>query len=171
VDSEKLNNWLQLIGMAGVIGSLLFVGLQLKQTQNIAVSDTYQTRAYGSVESNMAKINSPILLSAEAKLWVGKLNDLEPEEIVALSHAFYGEMDIYENNHYQFNSGFLDEEHWQKNLAQLRCIFSQPIYQEFWVPKDYRKSFAVLIDGIVQDAKKAPSDCWKYDQGSIWDWE
>ena len=36
MDSEKLNAWLQLLGMLGIIASLMFVGLQIKQTDVIA---------------------------------------------------------------------------------------------------------------------------------------
>lgn len=41
VKMDKLGDWLQIIGLFGVIGSLIFVGLQLKQTQAIALSETY----------------------------------------------------------------------------------------------------------------------------------
>lgn len=168
---EKLNDWLQLLGLAGVIGSLIFVGLQLRQTQEIAMSDAYQTRAYGSVERNMAITMSPKLLSASAKLWTGKQDALEPEEIVALVYDFSARMDQFENNQYQFNSGFLSEEHWLKNIEEIRCLFSQPIYREFWEPDTYRMSYAELVNGIIRDATDNPSDCWEYEQGSIWDWD
>ena len=169
--TEKLNDWLQLVGMAGVIASLIFVGLQLRQTQEIAMSDAYQTRAYGSVEKNMAFAMSPQLLSASVKLWVGNQDALEPEEIVALVYDFYARLDQWENNQYQFTSGFLSEEHWQKNTEQIRCLFSLPIYREFWEPHEYRKSFADLVNRIIRDATDNPSDCWDYEQGSIWDWD
>lgn len=171
MNTGKLNDWLQVVGMAGVIGSLIFVGLQLRQTQEIAMSDAYQTRAYGSVEKNMAVTMSPKLLSATVKLWDGKEDKLEPEEIVALAFDFYARMDTFENNQYQFNSGFLSEEHWQKNIEELQCLFSQPIYRQFWEPNGYRKSYAELVNGIVRDATDNPSDCWEYEQGSIWDWD
>jgi len=171
VNSEKLNNWLQLVGMAGVIGSLIFVGMQLRQTQEIAMSDAYQTRAYGSVGMNAASNSSPTLLSAEAKLWVGKQDELKPEEIVALVHDFYGRMETFENNHYQYTAGFLGEEHWQKNLLQLHCLFSHSIYQELWDANEFRSSFAALVDRILQDVRNNPSDCWEYEHGSIWDWD
>lgn len=171
MNTQKLNDWLQLVGMAGVIASLIFVGLQLRQTQRIAMSDAYQTRAYGSVEMNMATTMSPKLLSAQVKLWSGKQDRLQPEEIVALAHEFYANMDTLENNEYQFRSGFLSEDHWLKNVDQLRCRFSQPIYREFWEPYEYRKSFAELVNGIIRDAELNPSDCWEYDEGSIWDWD
>jgi hypothetical protein len=41
LDAAKISDWLQVIGMFGVIASLVFVGLQMKQTQEIALSNTY----------------------------------------------------------------------------------------------------------------------------------
>lgn len=38
MDSAKLNDWLQVIGMFAVVGSLVFVGLQMRQTQEIALA-------------------------------------------------------------------------------------------------------------------------------------
>jgi hypothetical protein len=43
--SERFNVWLQLAGMLGIIFSLLFVGLQLKQSQDIAIASQYAERA------------------------------------------------------------------------------------------------------------------------------
>ena len=42
MNSERVNDWLQLVGMAAVVASLLFVGLQLKQSQEIAIAAQYQ---------------------------------------------------------------------------------------------------------------------------------
>jgi hypothetical protein len=39
-NSEKLNNWLQVAGMFGVLGGLIFVGLQLAQDRQIAATGT-----------------------------------------------------------------------------------------------------------------------------------
>jgi hypothetical protein len=40
-DMSKINDWLQVVGMFGVIASLIFVGLQMKQAHEIALSNTY----------------------------------------------------------------------------------------------------------------------------------
>ena len=57
MNSEKINDWLQVAGLAGVIGSLIFVGLQLKQAQAIALSDVYQNRTATNIEANAGAIN------------------------------------------------------------------------------------------------------------------
>ena len=37
--SEKLHDWLQLVGMTAIVVSLVFVGLQLRQSEEDALSD------------------------------------------------------------------------------------------------------------------------------------
>ena len=72
VDTAKISDWLQIIGMFGVIASLTFVGLQMKQAQQIALSSTYQARSAATVDSLMAAVSSPEFLSASAKIYANK---------------------------------------------------------------------------------------------------
>ena len=48
---ERLKGWLEVIGMAAIIASLAFVGLQMRQDQSIAIADTY-----GSVASTALQL-------------------------------------------------------------------------------------------------------------------
>ena len=40
----SFDTWIQLLGMVGVLGGLVFVGLEMQQTQNIALAEQQQTR-------------------------------------------------------------------------------------------------------------------------------
>jgi hypothetical protein len=35
MNSEKINDWLQVVGMVGIMASLIFVGVQVRQTQRV----------------------------------------------------------------------------------------------------------------------------------------
>ncbi len=50
MDSAKLNEWMQVIGIFALVASLVFVGLQIKQTHEIALSESYQSRAATVIE-------------------------------------------------------------------------------------------------------------------------
>ena len=50
MDSAKLNDWMQVIGIFALVASLVFVGLQMKQTHEIALSNAYQSRAATVIE-------------------------------------------------------------------------------------------------------------------------
>jgi hypothetical protein len=97
--------------MFGVIASLIFVGLQLNQTQQIALSSTYQARSAATVESLMAAISSAEFLSASAKIYAGKSDEPTMQEAVAWEYYLGAEMTLFENNHQQYKMGFLSEEH------------------------------------------------------------
>ena len=64
----KINDWLQVVGMFGLIASLVFVGMQIKQDHEIALSGIYQARSDATVNSSLAAINSPAFLDAGAKI-------------------------------------------------------------------------------------------------------
>ena len=56
MDSAKLGDWIQIIGIFAVVASLVFVGLQLKQSQEIAVAAQYHNRAALAIEINSSKL-------------------------------------------------------------------------------------------------------------------
>jgi len=38
VDATKLNDWMQIVGIFAVVGSLIFVGMEMRQAQEISMS-------------------------------------------------------------------------------------------------------------------------------------
>lgn len=75
MDSEKLNDWLQIIGLFGVMASLVFVGVQIRQTQVIAEGES----AMISIESVAATRQ---LLVDNIDVWTGGCagEELSPSE-------------------------------------------------------------------------------------------
>ena len=61
MDSSKLNEWVQVIGIFAVVASLVFVGIQVQQTEDIAISEAQlatgeRTREYLAVLIDNAEI-------------------------------------------------------------------------------------------------------------------
>ncbi len=50
MDSAKLNDWMQVVGIFAVVASLIFVGLQMIQDREIALAGQYQERSAMAVE-------------------------------------------------------------------------------------------------------------------------
>jgi hypothetical protein len=160
MDQKKLSDWLQIVGMFGVIASLLFVGLQMKQSHEIALSATYQARAQLAVDQNLASSGNPQFTSATAKLYSGEIDAITPEELVALEYNFAATVIGWENQHYQFASGFLPEEHWQKSFEDMHCMFSSSIYRGLLEGWGFRPSFQKILDEAKKGAAENPNDCW-----------
>ena len=75
-----------MIGNFGVIAPLMFVGLQLKQSQEIAVSAAYQARADASNDITVTAFNTPEFTSIMAKIYARVFEDITPEELVAYEY-------------------------------------------------------------------------------------
>ncbi len=56
------NNLAEFVGIAAIVGSLIFVGLQMQQEQKIAIADTY-----GSINESTAHIAE--LIGDSTKIW------------------------------------------------------------------------------------------------------
>jgi len=71
----RLKDSLEVLGMAAIIGSLIFVGLQIRQEQRIAVADTY-----GTVSDSALQLAE--LINGKADLWRRGLDgdELSPAE-------------------------------------------------------------------------------------------
>lgn len=65
MSSAKLHDWLQIVGMAAIVVSLIFVGLQLRQSEEEALSDLSQSTVAVGVEiSALMAENSSVWLRA-----------------------------------------------------------------------------------------------------------
>ena len=81
MDTHKINDWLQIVGMFGVIASLIFVGLQMKQAQDIAYSEL-------DVSLLAIQAEATNLISANSDVWVrgNAGEELSPAETAVFSN-------------------------------------------------------------------------------------
>jgi hypothetical protein len=119
----KPANWkdiAELIGIGAIVASLIFVGLQMKQSQDIAIASQYHARAALSVQNFNAEMES-----GDLKFWGSRgqwdVDDdlsIEDRGRAALRAATY--LTIVDNNFYQYEAGFLEEDLWQNQLNGLK---------------------------------------------------
>ena len=82
MQSRPQRDWLQIIGQFGVVASLLFVGLQMRQEQEIALSAAYQARTATLVDFLTAMATDEVTRSAFSKTNI-HIADMTPDERVA----------------------------------------------------------------------------------------
>lgn len=161
MNSEKLSAWLQIIGMFGVIASLIFVGLQMKQNHEIALSATYQARAQMEIDTNNAASGSAEFTSATAKIYADQIDEITPSERVALEYHLAASVGLFENNHFQHESGYLPNDHWDKTVDDMHCMFSLPLYRDLIAGWTFRPTFQAVLDVVIDRARSEPSECWE----------
>ena len=155
MDSAKLNDWLQVVGLFGVIASLIFVGLQMKQDREVAVLAAYQSRTDLTVQTIVAWMDNEKYRAAERKSHVAGAGpgSLTPDELDLVMMRAVSQMFMTENVFFQYESGFLPEDHWQKTRAlfknSLRHWPLRLVYEGD--PDEWRPSFGELIKEILAE--------------------
>jgi hypothetical protein len=162
MDSAKMNDWMQLLGMVAIVASLIFVGLQMKQSQEIAIATQYAERSSEAREFFMARAEMPDQLKElglnhrdHLRAADGFSEDIELEELGRSFLVARAYLAMYENLHYQYQAGFLSDDAWLpvQNLIRMECT------GDFWGSQvlinhrdRYRPSFMQLCDGYRNEA-------------------
>ncbi len=159
------------LGIVTIVGSLVFVGLELRQSQQIAIAAQYQERTnagreyfYHSLESDyrletiaamLENMEWPDgLLTDEDRLWL----DEHPTTTWAEA-ALWANIDLYgfDNYFYQYESGFLSEESWNSLESRLRGLLQGNPFARYEIVvagDDYRKTFADHARTLIEEIGK-----------------
>jgi len=137
----------------GIVGSLIFVGLQMKLDREIALSEIWQARATALIEKTSSAASNEILLSAFAKVDSGRIADITPIEQEAVSQHVSGSIYAWENSYYQHVLGFLPEEHWARVRAGIRRRLQDPLQGPMVRRKANLPSFGAIVEEIDRELK------------------
>ena len=148
----SIDVWIQLLGMIGIIISLVFVALQMRQSQQIAVAGQQQARANMYVDRYLTFI--------EAGLDYYNVNvgssfaDLSTEQQSARRTNLWITWVIYENDYYQYEAGLMTEANWEANLENIRRGYSQCENRDIY--EFYSQFFE---DGFREIIEAFPDEC------------
>jgi hypothetical protein len=169
MSKQKLHDWIQIIGTFAVVASLAFVGLQLSQSQKIAIAAQYQARLEAASSHYAAILQSEPGLSAIGKDIAAEMladETLPPElqEWVAmqpveeLAFRMVGGilfLKSHDNVYFQYQEGFLSEEGWLALRMQLKDGLKDPrswatgVYKQN--PYVWRESFRDLVEELINE--------------------
>ena len=154
----------ELIGIISIVASLLFVSLQLKQAQEIAIANQYQERTNASLEIYSAFIQSDLALAERGHqilAWVSSgsaspairalTNTKSPDEIGFWFYTRRISLTSFDNSHYQYESGYMAEESWQAFRARLQTFLSDEATADIYRRQHtaFRESFQNLCDQLL----------------------
>ena len=113
---ERINNWLTLLGNAGIIISIIFLAYQIREANRVSSAVAYQTRAQMGAEITWMLADSDHIGPIMQKVYGGAgpnidaIDKLEPEERFRLRMLERAAVTLFENNLYQCEQGFLESE-------------------------------------------------------------
>jgi hypothetical protein len=120
MDSAKIRDWLEIVGIFGVIASLIFVGMEMRQSQQIAIATINSQRADTTVQLATAAASNPVFLSAAEKVESGGSDALTYTERQALRLMFGANQTRVSDTYWQHVNGFVPEHRWLGVRAEYK---------------------------------------------------
>lgn len=155
MNNVNLKTLIEFVGISAIVLSLVFVGLQLRQSQEIAIAAQYQARAEAAQSMWMSLQES----GTSVKVFQKPNADLTPADLHTIENVTRWGWTQYDNHFFQYQAGFLDEESWQGLKARVERIYSncdrRPIWQQ--MRQFLRPSFVQYVDDLndtCSDAKR-----------------
>jgi len=125
MDSAKLNDWMQVIGIFAVVASLIFVGLQMKQDQEIALAAQYQARTDSTLNLFGSWIESGYVLPP----FRNRVTESFTGQDIAQAEWQWVALD---NHYFQYQKGFLEENAWQGQLRSAQELHTACFARFVW---------------------------------------
>lgn len=143
----------ELIGIAAIVASLIFVGLELRQNRELAEAAAYQARTDSEIAFQSLYVDPQRVAEAVVKFDTGE--PTTAADTVYLLSTNWVRYVHYENIHYQLERGLLTEDFWVAILDGLRDVLKYPSERDWWRERrsSFRPSFAAEIDAIVADVE------------------
>lgn len=136
------------LGTMGVIGSLVFVGIELRQTQTIAIAGQIQERA--KMETDRILSYTQGNLDGEKLFNLNNLNidELSEEELVIANLGVSWRGIMLQNNFYQYSEGLFDERYWPQQERRIaswynNCALRPPLSVYIEEFQEYLSSIAI----------------------------
>ena len=147
----SLDTWIQLLGMLGLLGGLVFVGLEMQQSQRIALAAQVQARAEMQTDRLLSSIEGNLdgyILFSDANFNFDELSE-ERKQVAILLHQWKGVM--LENNLYQYRTGLFAEEYWTQTSGRIANWYNNC---------ELRPNLdAQYVDSFVEYLRTLPDDC------------
>ena len=113
---DKLNGWLTLAANLGVLAGIVFLAIELDQSNRQARSDAFQARINEIDHQGREFALSDSLPSIYAKLEESGVDSLTPEELLRVSQWESARMARMHGQLVQYKNGFLDEASYRQLL-------------------------------------------------------
>ena len=152
--SADISNFAQALAALATVGSLIFVGLQirhntraLKATSHHAVTDSFNAL-------NVLVYSDPRVARIQ-RLGLAGLGNFDEDEALQFSWLLLANMRIFERLYYQYKTGTMEEQLYEAELNTLKWLASQPGFQAWWSanPISFSAEFRMFIGGLISEAQ------------------
>ena len=145
-----IQDLIQLLGMLGIIGSLIFVGLELRQTQRIALAEMEQRRSEQTTNRALAFLEGEV--ETWAKVQGVPLSELSPKERMVREMHWSWAAQMQQNTLFQYQEGFISESQWDVIAERILVSWNNCQNREFY-------NFRFLETAFTDYLETLPDEC------------
>jgi hypothetical protein len=141
-----------LLSSVAVLVSLLFLGVQIRQSNRNQRSLMQQGRSARNVDL-LSRLTDPKL--SEVLLRVFRGETVTDQEYLVLYGYIASVFWSYEDCFLQFRSGTLDTKSWTSDVATLKRLLSNPAYRAVWraVRDAMGTEYKSFLDGVAAEVR------------------
>lgn len=144
---EAVGTIAEIIGAGGVIASLLYLAVQIRQSTKVARAETTKDLYLASRDAILQIASNDEL----AKIWTN-IRDFESEDIARL-YAFYQSFfRLYELQYHLSEQDLLDEDIAQSYTLIIRMFARTDFFSEYWnkARGEFNEKFATYVDRQIE---------------------
>jgi len=154
---EQFKDWLEGIGFAAIIASLVFVGIETRNStqQAILTTQTLEITAYQELMDNIANLNTVAVEDPEVAALLLKAftttDELSELERFRIDRNLFQRFRHGDMAYFQFERGIIDESRLRSTLKPLRL--TNPRVREFWGRNEmnFVASYRNYVNEIMQE--------------------
>ena len=136
----SLDTWIQLLGMVGLLGGLIFVGLEMQQTQTIALASQMQSRNDAIMDFLLVPLEGSYEVAELTQQREVQYSQLEGEGRVMFGQILAWRIVSLNNSYQQHTLGLLPESAFEQARSRSASMYEdcaiRPIYSR-WATPDF----------------------------------
>lgn len=170
----------ELTGIATIVASLIFVGLQMKQSQDIAIAEQYQARAIAAAESMRWRVgnesmhedaiiatNNHYASGEGGEVFNNLYESRGPEYLAARYYRDLSRLVTLDSYHLQYQLGTMNDESWTVYRYRIKR-FLRDEYSRFVFtadPQAWRESFQSLCFELIAEIEEEEALAGQHESG------
>tara|TARA_B100000686_G_scaffold353285_1_gene458293 strand:- start:1310 stop:1795 length:486 start_codon:yes stop_codon:yes gene_type:complete len=146
---------LNIVGVLGIIASLLFVGLELRQNQVIAIAGQQQARTEARLDQLLSTYDfSYEEIGVESIPWK---DQSDAQKYIREQRQIYYWV-VNENNFYQYQAGLLNEEIWERESRYTVMQWNHCHLRHVFEGQEFIKSFEDYVRGLPDNCNNTTDE-------------
>lgn len=148
----------QIIGVVAVLGSLIFVGLQIRQQTRATKAQMQQAIASNWFAGGQLLTDNAQAFTAGIASKDPSFSDLSDVDRMRFLTVIFGLFKHYENMFLQYKNGLVDAADWTPWSNHIQMYFHQPGVQSWWAIRKaaFSPAFRAYLEATTKPAEPSP---------------